>query len=88
MRKRAEKAGYPGRAFPSWARGVLLGKDPAAPRPRKGGEKLSVAQAAEHAGVSRQQVYLWIKRGKLEVYDLPEGMRLDKTDLETFRKKE
>lgn len=86
MRARAERAGYPGRAFAQWARLTLLNKNTQVQRPSKRVALLSVAEAAERCGVSRQQFYVWIKDGKVPTQDLPEGIRVYERDLKTLAK--
>lgn len=84
MRTLAERAGFPGRAFATWARNMLLGKPIELQRPAT--TLLSVAQAAEYCGVSRQTMHGWIETGEIVAYEMPEGLRVPKSELKTRRR--
>jgi excisionase family DNA binding protein len=85
MKSRAAKAGFPGRGFATWARAVLLGQKPKTDRPPPNTKLLSAAEAADYCGVSRQQIYVWVQQGEVTGYELPEGLRLAKTELKHRR---
>lgn len=77
--RRAKAAGFVGRGFRVWALARLMGLSPRVERPAT--KLLSVLEAAEYVGVSRQQFYIWIKTGRVQSWDLPEGLRVAERDL-------
>ena len=80
IKRRAAKAGYRGRAWAQWARAVLLGKS-LRDTPMPKGRYVTVRQAAEICGISRQQMYVRIKNGVLECIDTPQGKMVRKAAL-------